>query len=333
MSRRVTITDVAREVGVSPQTVSRMLNNKTEISPETRARILEAVQRLGYRPSSLARSLVTRKTNTLGLVIPDVANPFFSEVAYGAEEAAHDAGFSLLLCNTVEDPQREVEALHTLEAQRVDGVLLCSSRLSEDALCRMMTKLPAVVLVNRESSDPDLRTACIDDEAGSYCAVKHLIAAGRRKIAFLAGPPSSQSGVRRALGYHAALCEAGAAANPELSQACMPHLEGGRSAAEQIIARRPDVDAFFCYNDLVAVGALQGCAMQGRRVPEDIAVVGCDDITLAELVTPALTTLRSDKRRLGAEAIRLLLSAADGCRDGCENVVLHPELIVRASAP
>ncbi len=333
MSRRINISDVAREAGVSPQTVSRALNNKSEISAETRERILAIVERLGYRPNTLARGLVTQKTSTLGLVVPDIANPFFSEVARGAEDAAHEAGYSLLLCNTKEDPTRELEVLRTLEAQRVDGIVLCSSRLSEDELGMMLARLPAVVLVNRESFGSGLKSVCIDDEAGALCATQHLLLSQRRVIGFLAGPPASYSSRKRARGYQRALSEAGTTADPDLFLTCEPHLEGGRQAARQLLARWPGLDALLCYNDLVAVGALQACASLGRHVPEDIAVVGFDDILLAGLITPSLTTLRSDKGALGAEAVLLLLRAAAGCAASCENVVLQPELIVRASAP
>ena len=163
----------------------------------------------------------------------------------------------------------------------------------------MLARLPAVILVNREASGSDLRSVCIDDEAGARCATRHLLQSGRRAIAFLAGPPASQSGRRRTQGYQRALAEAGLPVDPALSVVCTPHLEGGYNAARQLLASRSEIDAFLCYNDLVAVGALQACAALGRRVPEDAAVVGCDDILLAGLVTPPLTTLRSDKRALG----------------------------------
>lgn len=333
MSKRVNIADVAREAGVSAQTVSRALNNKGEISAETRGRVLATVERLGYRPNTLARGLVTQKTATLGLVVPDIANPFFSEVARGAEDTAHQAAFSLLLCNTMENSAREMEALRTLEAQRVDGIILCSSRLLEEEFGAILARLPAVVLVNRESSGNNLQSVCIDDEAGARSATQHLLRSGRRAIAFLAGPTASHSGQRRARGYQRALSEVGITIDPALSVVCAPHLEGGRNAVRQLLVSHPEIDALLCYNDLVAVGALQACGALDRRVPDDVAVVGCDDILLAGLVTPPLTTLRSDKRALGAEAVRLLLRRLAGCVDGCENIVLQPTLIVRASAP
>lgn len=333
MSERITIADVAREAGVSAQTVSRALNNKGEIGPETRRRVLETVERLGYRPNTLARGLVTRKTSTIGLVVPDIANPFFSEVARGAEDVAHQEGYSLLLCNTMEKPAREMEALRTLEAQRVDGIILCSSRLPDEALKAAMARLPAVIFVNRESPAGDAGSACIDDEAGAYRGMQHLLRTGRRSIAFVAGPPTSDSGRRRALGYRRALAEAGAAVQPGLSRACSPDLDGGHSAVLELLAAGFEVDALLCYNDLVAVGALRACAATGLRVPEDVAVVGFDDIMLAGLVTPSLTTLRSNRQELGAESVRLLLHALAGCPGGCDKVVLQPELVIRASAP
>ncbi len=330
---RVTIADVAREAGVSHQTVSRALNNKAEISPETRARVLEVVERLGYRPSLLARGLVTHKTTTLGLVVPDIANPFFSEVARGAENAAHAAGYNLFLCNTIEDPARELNVLRSLESQRVDGVVLCSSRLADQQIRAVAAALPAMVLVNRRLPGSGLTSICVDDERGALDAVRHLIARGRQAIAFLAGPPTSFSGRGRRRGYVAALEAAGRRVDDGLIRSCTPDLEGGRAAATALLISRPEIDALFCYNDLVAVGALQACAAWGRRVPEDIAVVGCDDILLAGLVSPSLTTLRSDQRRLGTLAVEALLRRINGCQSGCEDVSLQPDLIVRASAP
>ena len=333
MTHRVTIADVARAAGVSLQTVSRAINNKGEISDDTRQRVLETSQRLGYRPSMLARGLVTRTTLTIGLVVPDIANPFFSEIARGAEDAAHAAGYSLLLGNSTENPAREADVLRTLEEKCVDGIVLCSSRLQQAELAALMDRLPTLVLINRPAPNNNAGVIAVDDEAGAEDGTRHLLRGGRRAVGFLAGPRGSHSAQERARGYACALANAGIAYDATRSLPCQPYFEGGREAMQMLLAAHPETDAVFCYNDLVAVGALQACAAAGRRVPEDVAVVGCDDILLAALVTPALTTLGVDKREVGAAATRLLLERIKCCTTECQEVMFRPALIVRASAP
>lgn len=331
MPHRVTMAEVAREAGVSKQTVSRVLNNKGEISQATRNQVLAIIERLGYRPSSIARGLATNKTMTLGLVVPDIGNPFFSEITRGADGAAHAAGYSLLLGNTFEDPEREAAVLRTLEEKRVDGIVLCSSRLSDGQLDTFCAVQP-VVLVNRRHIGTNVGSVRVDDATGASVAVRHLIQSGRKVIGFLSGPPTSHSGQQRAQGYAAALDEAGLTLDPTLQVDCPPYLQGGRQVALDLLIARPDVNALFCYNDLVATGALQACAKLGRRVPEDVAVIGSDDIPLAEMVTPPLTTLHVSQQEMGASAIQLLLNKMNG-GDECDEIVLHPQLVIRASAP
>ena len=333
MTHRVTIAEVAQAAGVSLQTVSRAINNKGEISEDTRRRVLETSQRLGYRPSMLARGLVTHTTLTLGLVVPDIANPFFSEIARGAEDAAHAAGYSLLLGNFIENPGREVDVLRTLEEKCVDGIVLCGSRLSQVELAELMDRLPALVLINRPAPNNNAGVVTVDDEAGAVDGTRHLLRSGRRAVGLLAGPRGSHSAQERARGYARALAEASIAYDATRSLPCQPDFEGGREAMQALLTAHPETDAVFCYNDLVAVGALQACVAADRRVPEDVAVVGCDDILLAALVTPALTTLGVDKREVGAAATRLLLERIKGCTTECREVTFKPALIVRASAP
>ena len=333
MPNRVTMADVAREAGVSLMTVSRVINNKGEVSPTTRQRVLEVIERLGYRPSSIARGLVTQRTGTLGLVVPDVANPFFADVARGAEHVAYAEGYNVFLCNTDEDPGREVAVLQSLEEKCVDGVVLCSSRLDDDELGALLDRHPAVVLVNRRWEGGSVGTVLIDDEAGGRMATQHLLRSGHRAVGFLAGPPTSHSGRQRARGYRAALAAADLPYNPAWVCHCSPMVEGGQETARELLTAHPELTALFCYNDLVAVGALQACADLGRRVPDDLAIVGYDDIPLAALVTPPLTTCRVPRYELGAQAMRLLLDRIGGCPDERNQVMLQPELILRASAP
>lgn len=334
-SDRVTMADVAREVGVSMMTVSRVVNDKGPVSVETRRRVLDAIQRLGYRPSGIARGLATRHTGTLGLVVPDVANPFFAEVARGVEQIAYAEGYNVFLCNTDEDPERELDVLGSLEEKRVDGIVLCSSRLDNEALSIVVSSHASVVLVNRRADGiiQDGAAVLVDDVMGGRLATQHLLDRGHRAIGFLAGPLDSRSGQGRLSGYRAAMRSAGV--EPVLGWVLHgpPVAEGGRETAQALLGAYPALTALLCYNDLVAVGALRACAELGREVPRDLAVVGFDDIPLAALVTPALTTCRIPRHALGVRAVRLLLAQIQGESLDHQEIVLEPELVIRASAP
>jgi LacI family transcriptional regulator len=336
MTRNVTVADIAREAGVSMMTVSRVINHKSEVSAATRQRVQKLIDRLNYRPSGIARSLATNRSGTIGLVIPDVSNPFFAAVARGAEHVACAEGYNIFLCNTEEDPQRELAVLHSLEEKRVDGVVVFS-RLETRQLVGVLKQQPASVLINRQTSknnnDHAIGTVRLDDVLGGQLVTHHLLDRGHREIGFLAGPPTSHSGQARTKGYLQTLTAAGFTPNPLWLHACAPTVEGGQAAARDLLRAQPKLSALFCFNDLVAVGALQACVELGRSVPCDLAIAGYDDIPLAALVTPSLTTCRTPQYNLGAEAVHLLLNRIRGCTEPCEEVVLQPELIIRASAP
>ena len=333
MTRRTTMSDVAREAGVSLMTVSRVLNKKDEVSAETRQRVLDVMARLDYRPSAVARSLVTQRTRTVGLVVPDIANPFFSDVARGVEHAGYAQGYSVFLCNTDEDPERERAVLHSLEEKRVDGVVLCSSRLEDDELRTALARHPAVVLVNRRLEDAGVDGVLVDDEMGGRMATEHLLRGGRRRLGFLTGPPASRSGRLRVAGYKAAFRAAGLPHSSDWLRPCLPTAEGGRQAARELVNSHPGLTALLCYNDLVAVGALQACVDLHQAVPGELAIVGFDDVPLAALVTPSLTTCRAPRYELGGAAMRLLLNRINNSPEQVGEIVLEPELVVRASAP
>ncbi|HET7269941.1 MAG TPA: LacI family DNA-binding transcriptional regulator [Rubrobacter sp.] len=330
--QRITIADVAREAGVSRQTVSRVLNDKGEIRPSTRESVVRVIERLGYSPSGIARSLATNKTLTVGLVVPDITNPFFPEIARGVEDVARGHGYEMFLCNSVEDPGREEKVLRALEDKRVDGIIICSSRLPDERLFPRLRQQRAAVLVNR-LAPPDLAgTVRVKDSEGTVQAVNHLLGAGRNVIGFLCGPTTSHSARERARGFKTALSAAHDGLDETLMHPCMPNPEGGYEAARALLSERSGIDGLVCYNDLVAVGALRACAELGLEVPGDIAVVGCDDIMVASLLSPSLTTLRVSKYEIGASAARMLLGRISG-RRGENEVLLEPELIVRESAP
>jgi LacI family transcriptional regulator len=337
LSNRITMAEVARQAGVSIMTVSRAVNGKDGISHATRLHILEVIKSLGYRPSGIARSLATQRTLTLGLVVPDITNPFFSEVTRGVEQLAHQHGYHVFLGNTEEDPQRELGLIQSFEEKRVDGLILCSSRLEEDSLLEIIARLPAVVLINRRLTQPEQDAAVdsviIDETGGAELAVRHLLSRGHTAIGFLAGPPTSFSGRGRLLGYQRAMQSHGIDFHPGWIAPCHPSVEGGQQAASQLLEAHPELTALFCYNDLVAVGALHASSRVHRAVPHDLAVVGYDDIPLAALVSPSLTTCRSPRLVLGSRAVEVLIQRMQGCPGGCEHQVLPVELIIRHSAP
>lgn len=328
---KVTISDVASASGVSAMTVSRVLNGKNSIRPETRARVEATIARLGYRPSKVARSLITNKTQTLGIVVPDIGNPFFPEIVAGVEEAAWQAGYSLLLCNTNEHPTREKRVLEMLEDARVDGLILASSRLSDDLLHPYLVQHQATVLINRYSTAPKVGTVRVDDVYGTMRAVHHLFDGGKQSIAFIAGPENSHSGQARRQGFVTAFETSGRTLREELIVPSQPLEGAGYSAARTLLTDAPEIDALLCYNDLVAIGALQALRELGKRVPQDIAVIGCDNIRLASLTSPSLTSLGVDKRQLGEAAVTILLRLIGG-ELGDRHISVKPELILRESA-
>jgi LacI family transcriptional regulator len=331
------MSDVAQEAGVSLMTVSRVVNNKGEISPDTRQRIQEVIDRLGYRPSGIARSLAGGQTYTIGLVVPDIANPYFSGMAHGVTSVANVEGFGVLLCDCEEDTSLELTMLDVLDEKRVDGVIVAAPRTSTQDLLPVLAHHQNVVVVNRLFEEDDNSIACgyviNDDKAGGYIVSNYLISNGHRVIGFLAGPSSSYGSMRRLKGYSAALEEHDLDVDPGMVQYCVPTVDGGRDATRCLIMENPEVTALFCFNDLVAIGAIQCCHQLGHTVPDDIAIIGYDDIPMASWVTPALTTIKVNFESMGKAATKLLINHINECQEGCNSLVLDPQLIVRESAP
>jgi LacI family transcriptional regulator len=337
MSQRVTMSDVAQQAGVSLMTVSRVINNKGEISPETRQRVQEVIEKLGYRPSSIARSLAGGQTFTIGLVVPDIANPYFSGMAHGVTQIAYSEGFSVLLCDCEEDPDRELAMLDVLEEKRVDGVVVAAPRSATEKLLSLLPRQPNTVVVNRlfeqEDSSPASGYVINDDKNGGYMITNNFISRGHTAIGFLAGPRSSYGSLRRDVGYRAALSENNLEYRPEIVRHCPPTVDGGREIGSQLLMEYPEISALFCFNDLVAIGALQCCQRLGRKVPGDLAIIGYDDIPMASWVTPSLSTCRVNFEEMGREAMRLLISNINDCPVDCANIIMQPRLVIRDSAP
>jgi DNA-binding LacI/PurR family transcriptional regulator len=295
----VTIIDVARAAGVSPSTVSRALTSPGLVQPDTRRRVEQAVAELGYHPNRAARGLITGRTGNIGLVVPDLANPFFPSVVKGVQARARESDYSVFLADTDEDPSVEAELVRALSKQ-VDGILLCSPRMSDDEVRSMVGETPVVMLNRRVGRIPSVT---MDNVGGTKQVVAHLRALDHRRIAFVAGPRTSWSNRERLRALRAAT----AAAGIELVEVgnVVPQFAGGVAAADLVLAA--GVTAVVGYNDLVAIGLLSRFAVRGVAVSGQISVVGYDDIVMSEMASPSLTTLAQPKAQLGRAGVDLLL--------------------------
>jgi LacI family transcriptional regulator len=336
MKKRPTVADVARAAGVSMMTVSRAINNKPGLSDELRQKILALVDEMGYRPSQIAQGLATRQTSTVGLVVPDITNPFYAPIARGAEDVAYEYGYSVFLINTAGELDREAVALDSLWRKEIDGAILCSLRMPNDALESHVSRFPAVVLFNRELKKPmpNVVTINVNDQRGAMVAVEHLVESGRRQIAYLSGPSNSYSSQRRLEGYRQALRNANLPFDPHLVEGVSLQ-ENSLQASVQaavlaLLARRPDLDGIFAFNDLVAISAIQVCQEQGKTVPQDVSIIGADDIPLGTVIRPQLSTLHVSLTHIGRLAMRTLLEIFAGeASPGAYQI--EPELILRES--
>jgi LacI family transcriptional regulator len=333
--RRATITDVAAEAGVHPSTVSRVLNDhaSSAISEETRGRVLAAADRLAYRPSALARSLRLQRTLTLGMLVPDITNPFFSSIIKGAEDAARERGYNMILCNSEDDPEREATYLRVLRERQVDGLLIASSQMADGTIDELRADAFPFVLLNRAAYGDDDLAVLVDNHAAAFDAITYLARLGHRRVGHVAGPQNTTTGAERQAGYRAAVLEHGLATDPGLLvEAEAFSEEAGHRALGVMLAGDARPTAVFGANDLIAIGMLQRLRGLGVRVPGEISIVGFNDIPLAGLLEPALTTVRVPQLQMGVAGAHLLIDHLEGKPVGAVRVTLPTELIVRASS-
>ncbi|WP_329139023.1 LacI family transcriptional regulator [Streptomyces sp. NBC_01476] len=325
--RRVTIHDVARSAGVSRQTVSRALNGKDEIEVSTKQRVLDAARELGYRPSRFARGLVRQDTTTIGLVIPDLLNPFFTEVAASALEAARARGWHVVVYDTADRAAEEIGTLQVVGSQ-VDAVVGYFS-CSEDELDQYTRGMP-LVLIGREHRMARFSSIRIDGEAGVHAAVAYLVGQGHTRIGMLDHAGRAEPSMRRDW-FTAAAAAHGVDAG--LVAGAAQSADGGGAGLRALLAAHPDVTAIFTFNDIVAIGALREARRLGRSVPGDLAVIGFDGLQLGALVEPPLSSVALDTRRLGVLAIDQvgrLLTGVDPLEP--DDLVVRAELRLGGSA-
>lgn len=331
----VSIADIARAAGVSHTTVSRALHESPLISEATRKRIQLLASEMGYTPNAIAQSLQTRQTGTIGLAVTSIANPFFSDLVRGVEEVTRGAGLSVFLSATYNDPDQEMAIIETFCRRRVDGILIAASRTTNYRQSLDHIQIPTVLINSQaEAQTKLLHWVCVDDCIGAQIAVKHFLQLGHRSIGYLGVTSRPRSNEQRLLGYQNALKAYHVpyrdewvviAAGEEMS------LEEDVMIGQTLLPLllNAGVTAVFCYNDMIAVGVLMACRERGISVPQDLSVIGFDDINIASYVTPPLTTIRQPKVQLGHLAARVMLDLLND-RPG-QNHLLSPTLVLRAS--
>ena len=329
----VTLKELAARANVHPSTVSRVANNdpSLRIASTTRSRIETLLRETEYRPNGVARGLKLRQTLVLAVVIPDITNPFFAALFRGIEDGATQRGYQVLLCNTDGSPERQRSHLQSLAARRVDGVILASTFLKDPAVRWLRHQRTPYVLVNRfsdEGVDPFVGS---DDLTGATLATEHLISLGHVRIGHLAGQLTISTGVLRRRGYLAALAEAGLPADPELLVESGFVEEGGTQAMEYLLSLKRPPTAIFAVTDMTAIGAYGVARRRGLRIPEDLAVVGYNDIPLAGRLIPGLTTVHVPIHEFGTVAARMLLEQIEAGELTPRRVVFTPQLVVRGS--
>lgn len=326
------IKDIASLAGVSTATVSRFLNGHITVREETQRRIEDAVRMLDYRPHYLARSLVLKETQTIGAVIPDILNPYFSELARGVEDEAVRTGWSMVLCNSDNKVDKELSYLQMLQYRRVDGIVLVSSGQSKESLQALMDGGVHVALAARRVDGVKTDSVTIQNTRGAYEATRYLIGLGHRRIAMIGGISQVVSSRERLEGYRMGLAEAGIPVEKGLILEGGLQIQGGYSAMKRLLRRSPRPTAVFAANDLMAIGAINAIQTEGAVVPDDISVVGFDGISLGDVIKPRLTTVSVAPYRIGRTACRLLLDRVARKRNPAPRMLtVEPSLVIRES--
>jgi len=329
----MTIKDVAHRAGVSVATVSRVLNEDPKVKPHYRTRVLEAIADLNYRPNRLAANLRTQRTRVIGLIIPDIRNPFFMDVVRGIEDRAWSSGYTVVLCNSDDDPDRERAYLDVAREERWAGVILLAYGLEAEEYNSLGDSGIPLVLLDRRWPGVVADTVLSDNVGGTRLAIQHLLGLGHRRIGFIAGPKHFTPGAERLRGYLEALAEAGVPVEPGLIVDGGFTEDGGREVCLALLDLANPPSAIFCSNNLMTLGALAALKQRGVSIPQGMAVVGFDDLPWAELLSPPMTSVAQPAYEIGTQAMGLLLERTSGQvpERPTREVIMAPVLKVRGS--
>lgn len=330
---KATIYDVAKEAGVSIATVSNAINGKGKISKKRREEIFRIMERLQYQPSMIASALTGKKTFTLGLLIPDISNPFFAEIARAIEDEAHRNGYSVIICSTDNKDERVERYITLLESKSVDGIIIGTGIDNMDILIQLQSKSIPLAMIAREAASLAVDTVVADDFVGGVLAAEHLVSLGHERLAILSENLKVSSSRERIRGFKQGLADAGVSFDDNDIVICEYKVEEGKRGALELLrrsgGRRPT--AIFCCNDLLAIGAIQAAKEAGVRVPEELSIVGFDNTILATVTDPPLTTVAQPMEHMGKLVFNLLIDHVKKKDSIRQRVVLRPELTIRRS--
>ncbi len=333
MNPPVTMRQIAERAEVSIGTVSHVINGTAKVREKLRQRVLDAIRSLGYQPSQLARGLRRNQTNMVVMIVPDITNPFFPAVVRGVEDVAYKGGFRLVLCNTDNDAQKESFYLNEMRSYRPAGWLVIpatDSNMTTQLKSSVITGSP-VVCIDRQPPGWKGDVVLVANEAGAHSATQHLLRMGHRQLAVITGPLHLTNAVERLQGFKRALAEAKVPIEPEYIQEARFNRQSGYQAAMRLLRMLPRPSAIFACNDLMAMGVLLATRELGLHCPDDISIVGFDDLDFAEFTAPALTSVHQPGYQIGTTAARLLLDRIDGSRMSPRKIALPSELKIRHS--
>lgn len=329
----VTIKDIAQKANVSITTVSRVLNNKSKgVGEETRKKILDIVEEYNYVPNAVAKGLVTKKTNILGLIIPDITNPYYPEIAKGVEDTANEYGYNIILCGTNNQIEKENNYIRILKEHYVAGIIYNSSySVNETTMKQLSNTNVPFVLVENDADSKDIMRVYTDGEVGMEKLIDYLVEMGHKHIAYISGPKDSYTAAKRLKGYREALSSHGIEVEEHLIKYGQPTRSNGYDLTKELLRSKAKFTAIACFNDLMAVGALQKLRHKGIQVPLDVSVTGYDNVYVTKITTPKITTVEQPAYDMGCEAARMLIEKIENNKIPNSPIKFEPKLKIRES--
>lgn len=327
----VTIKDIAATLNVSVTTVSRVMNNKPKgVSAETREKILKLAEELDYHPNKIARGLVTKRTNTIGVLLPDITNPVFPNLVRGIEDACNDSGYDLIICNSDNYYKKERNYIRILKEKCVDGIIYTGTVNDEGENIKLLETMGIpFVVVDRIYDEKNISKVCTNSEKGIYELTKYVIENGHKNIAYISGPKTTSIHRARFLGFKNALEEKGLSVNENLVEIGEYKLDSGYHCMTQLLEKKGEFTAVICENDLIAIGACEAMKDNGVKIPDEISITGYDDIYVSSLITPRLTTVYQNTYKMGEKSIEVLIEKIEGKNIEMNEVIFEPKLVIR----